>query len=346
MAGAGDVTRAAREFRDAAIRHEEAARLTIAARYQRVITALRAEAEAVADRIALARERGIPESPAWVYQTERLARLQQQTLAELAEFTRQAPAVVVANAEAAATSAADAAGAYLDRAAPVLDGLRQATMQLPRSALLQAVAVTQVGPLRQLLAAASIDGVEAMQDALAAGIARGANPRVIAREIMWAGGIPGRRALTIARTEVMRAWRESSRATYQQDPAVDGWTWWSALDRRTCASCWAQHGTVHPLGEAMATHPNCRCVALPKTVSFRSLGIDLDDPVVEAGPDLFAALPADTQTDILGPGKAAAYHAGEIRLEDLVEHRTSPAWGPSTSEASLRAARARARARA
>ena len=91
---------------------------------------------------------------------------------------------------------------------------------------------------------------------------------------------------------------------------------------------------------------NCRCVALPKTVSFRSLGIDLDDPVVEAGPDLFAALPADTQTDILGPGKAAAYHAGEIRLEDLVEHRTSPAWGPSTSEASLRAARARARARA
>lgn len=91
---------------------------------------------------------------------------------------------------------------------------------------------------------------------------------------------------------------------------------------------------------------NCRCVAIPKTVSYRRLGIDLDDPVVEPGPDLFAALPADAQQAILGPGKYAALQSGEIRLEDLVEHRDSPAWGPSTSEASLRAARARARARA
>lgn len=91
---------------------------------------------------------------------------------------------------------------------------------------------------------------------------------------------------------------------------------------------------------------NCRCVALPKTVSFRSLGIDLDDQGVEAGPDVFAALPAAAQAEILGPGKYAALRAGEITLQDLVAHRDSPAWGPSTSEASLRAARANAQTRA
>jgi len=54
----GEVTRAARAFRAAAIAHEERARLQVAARYARVLTALRAQAEAVADRIAVARERG------------------------------------------------------------------------------------------------------------------------------------------------------------------------------------------------------------------------------------------------------------------------------------------------
>lgn len=334
----GTVTREARRFRARAVALEEAARREVLARYERVLHAITAEAEAVEARIRRARAAGAPESAAWIYQTERLQLLREQTLIEVTRWSRQAVAAVEAAREAAATTAPGAAADYLAAVSPF-------TVQLPDQAVLQAVAHVNTTAVRQLFASMPLQVAGDLGDVLASGIAVGDNPRLIARRMRAVADVPAHRAATVARTEVMRTWREASREAYLHDPIVDGWRWWSALSRRTCASCWAQHGSVHPATEVMATHPNCRCVQLPVTRPWRTLGVAMDEPPVTAGPVMFDRQPEAAQRAVLGPAKYEAYAAGDIQLGDLIRRRFSPTWGPSTSEGSLRAARAASAAR-
>ena len=174
------------------------------------------------------------------------------------------------------------------------------------------------------------------------------NPVDIAREVRHHLNGNMVRALTISRTEVMRAHREGALATYRANSAyIDGWIWVAGLGIRTCASCWAQHGSEHPLDEPMASHPRCRCVAVPKTRSWSSLGITgMDEPEVTPGPVLFGRLSEERQLEVLGPSKLEAYRRGDVALEDFVARRDDPRWGPSTRAAGLKEARENAAARA
>src|SRR3546814_11471968 len=55
--------------------------------------------------------------------------------------------------------------------------------------------------------------------------------------------------------------------------------WVAQLDRRTCPSCWSQHGSKHALDEpGPLDHQQGRCARLPVTRSWRDLGFDIDDP--------------------------------------------------------------------
>ena len=94
-----------------------------------------------------------------------------------------------------------------------------------------------------------------MKSALIRGIAVGDNPRTAAADMLarlegvFNGG--RNRALVIARTEMLSAYREANRVGEESmKDVLQGWTWCAALDRRTCPSCLAKHGTEHPLAEA------------------------------------------------------------------------------------------------
>lgn len=171
-------------------------------------------------------------------------------------------------------------------------------------------------------------------DALVQGMLMGQNPREVARELRRALGVALSRALTIARTETLRAHREATRASYQaNDDLVSGWTWHSAADERTCGSCWAMHGTEHTLEEKLDDHPNGRCAMVPiiRGVAFE----------VRAGRDLFAELASNTQIKILGPAKWAAWKDGKVTLDEhpltgIVGRRHDPVWGSMRYERSLR----------
>jgi SPP1 gp7 family putative phage head morphogenesis protein len=183
---------------------------------------------------------------------------------------------------------------------------------------------------------------------LVSSIAEGKNPNVVAREIRTALGGNLTRSLTIARTETLRAYREASRAEYLANADVlRGWIWTADLSNRTCAACWAQHGSVHPLGEIMATHPRCRCSMVPATRSWKELGFGStpESVQIQEGPAIFRRLPESDQRAILGDAKYRAYSGRQITLPDLVAKRESPVWGPSTSEAGLGAAKDNAAAR-
>jgi SPP1 gp7 family putative phage head morphogenesis protein len=171
--------------------------------------------------------------------------------------------------------------------------------------------------------------------ALTHAVAVGRSPRQTAREIREALGGDLNRALTIARTEHLRAYRGASLRSYQENADIlRGWQWRASPSRRTCPVCLAMDGTEHPLDEAFGSHVNCRCTPIP-------LLRDRPTPARETGEEWFARQPAAVQREMLGPGKYALYQQGQIGLADLVGVTHDPQWGTVRYQRSIRELRAK-----
>ena len=224
--------------------------------------------------------------------------------------------------------------------------------RLPREALENLAGALQPGsPLQRLtLGTLADDAADAVGKALLQGLALGKGPRDIARSARDALGGNMARALTIARTETLRAYREASRQTYAENPRiVKQWMWLCAKTTRTCAVCWASNGEKFPTDQPMPTHPNCRCTMVPVTVSWADYaaingipkppegwpeGPDLNK-LVGDGPSLFDKLSEEDKRKILGHSKYEHYKAGNFGLKDLIGKSTSGNWGKSRHERSL-----------
>lgn len=202
----------------------------------------------------------------------------------------------------------------------------------------------QIESLRDPLAA-SVQ--EQMKRALVRGVALGQNPRVTARQMLarseqtFNGGLT--RALNIARTESLDAQRRAAQ-TYQEQHSdvLAGWAWNSRLDARTCPSCWAQHGRIHPLTEpGPHDHQQGRCVRTPVTKTWAELGIAVPEPP-SALPDAqqrFRRLPRAEQLAVLGPARLQALEDGTITWDQLSVNVTNPGWRDSWVPISVRATR-------
>ena len=177
----------------------------------------------------------------------------------------------------------------------------------------------------------------AVRAELVRGIAVGENPRRTAARMVerteqrFNGGL--NRALVIARTELIDAHRAAAETEQGADTDVlAGWVWLAKLDTRTCPSCLVRHGELHDLDErGPDDHPQGRCARMPKTKSWRDLGIDLDEPedVVPDARVWFDALSEDEQRTILGPTRFRLLAAGQITWEELSQQRSNPGWRES-----------------
>lgn len=169
------------------------------------------------------------------------------------------------------------------------------------------------------------------------GVAAGSNPKKIAARIVrraegrFNGGLS--RALVIARTETLDAHREAARVgRMQQADVLAGWTWLCALDARTCPSCWAQHGSVHPVEEfGPDDHQQGRCTALPLTKPWSELGLDIVEPasLLPDAATRFEALDSETKLQILGPARYRAWAVGDYPMGGWSVRRTTPGWRDS-----------------
>lgn len=193
-----------------------------------------------------------------------------------------------------------------------------------------AAALQADAPVGQLLADAWPDASVRMTEALMNGVALGWNPRKTARamrEGLQAGAL--QRCLTIARTEQLRAYRTASLENYRQSNVVTAYKRLASKSVRTCIACLIADGRVYALEESFDEHPNGRCTLVPILVGR-------DAPTWETGRTWFDRQPAATQRQLLGPASYAAWQAGAIRLEDLVERHEHPVWGGSLGQRSLR----------
>ncbi|MFC6080931.1 phage minor head protein [Sphaerisporangium aureirubrum] len=181
------------------------------------------------------------------------------------------------------------------------------------------------------------DATEAMRRELIRGVVVGDNPRDAARRMVkrcegaFNGGLA--RATNIARTEMLDAHRAGAQAAQDANAStLAGWVWTAELTARTCASCWAQHGRVHPLEEpGPLDHQSGRCARTPKTKTWRELGIDLDEPedVIPDARAAFATLSRAEQLAILGPARLGMLEDGEISWEQLTTRRSTDGWRDS-----------------
>ncbi|MET0646982.1 MAG: phage minor head protein [Pyrinomonadaceae bacterium] len=279
-------------------------------------------------RIDETRRQGQEVGAGWLHERDRLTNLRREIIAEIGRFSEVA-SLSVARAQAAARAlGAEAARELIGEAGDAPVGIRLGVFSAQASAAIAGFAADG-SPLRQLFAEQSVSVARRVADELVAGVAQGSGARVVASRIRGVLGGELSRALTIARTETVRAYREATRETYITNASVlRGWYWQAALGPRTCGMCLAMHGRVFPVEARLESHPNCRCVQVPLT---------LQAPDPESGPRWFTRQETGLQKSVLGPAKFKAFTEGKVELKDLVGVRHSERWGVSRFEQSLSA---------
>jgi SPP1 gp7 family putative phage head morphogenesis protein len=312
--------------------------------YRRVEERLAANLKLLLSDIESARTEGVETRPNWLITQHRyqqlLAELQEETLA----FIHRAIAAVTGMQETAAERAPeDAADRIVTALGPGTESavaqVRHRVDMLPAPQLERLVGFAGDGrPLGNLLAELGPESAQAAKDSLAYGVATGQSPRVIASDVTAKTGIAKGRALTIARTEMLRPYREVTQERFHASHLVRTWTWIAVLDRRTCPMCAAMNGTIHSTDEGLDTHPNCRCTQSPNTPSWAELGfagIPDNRPPQLTPAERFAAIPEADRLAILGKARLDAYEGGEITLEEMVRKTESRQWGPGRRAATL-----------
>ena len=270
--------------------------------------------------------------PSWLVERGRLETLQHQIVREWARFADVAEGIIT-DTQRAAVVAAHTEAHQLTLAA--LHDARVTTgadvVRLPVAALHDLIGVLGDGsPLRTLLDKLGQQAAQDVGDALTHAVAVGRNPRRTARDIQDALGGNLNRALTIARTEQMRAYRNASLQTYQANSELlRGWRWLASPSRRTCPVCLAMDGTEHPLDAPFASHIRCRCTPVP-------ILRDAPPSARKTGAEWFAEQDEATQREMIGPGKQKLYAEGKLTLADLVGVKDDAQWGRERYQRSLK----------
>jgi len=304
----------------------------------------------ILDRLIELLERMADESPrrpiSWLLEAERAQRLLAQIAGELGKAS-DATTVLITGAQGEAVAMAAAAGAQYYEASGGFARIGVDWNRLPAGAVEELVGRFSDGsPLKEAFQKYPAVAVARMEEQLVTGIARGKNPREVAREIRKANPLgleiadgPGQvvqeqtrllrqRSELIARTEIVGSHRAAAVANYRTNfESCIGYRRVAALDVRTCAACWALHGKLYPLAVDPHEHPQCRCAVVPE--------FDTSDPI-ESGPGAFDRLADADKREILGPAKFELYKRGEAGLEDFAETFEDTKWGPQVREKSLR----------
>jgi len=323
-----------RLFREALIRRERRAATELASAYTRAWAGIKRELDILTAHIATESTAGL------IIREQQLRFLLAQVETQVTKFTALAVKKITATQKLEVEHGATDALNLLRRAysnPPI--GLSISFAHLPEGTL-EAIAgnLGDGSPLASLFETFGADARRAVNDLLFDSIAQGRSIRRIARDMKKVTKQPLDRTLLIARTEVLRAYRQGSIATYQANrDVVKGWTWLSAQSARTCIACWMAHGSVHSVDEEFFDHPNGRCAAIPLTKSWADLGFSEmpEQPPLQSGESLFMRLPAEQQRQILGNAAYRAWRDGAVTLQDFVGTDTSARWGTTHHHRSL-----------
>ena len=335
------------DFLAALFRREKEATYELAIRYRQSIKTLTPLWQEAYARLAAAKAAGATDDylSGFVWSEYRQAQLLAQAAEVFAKIGAETGLTLSRTQEQAALAAGRSAtqtlATELGLTASAAGAVNAGLVTYPAQQLRSLTGRLQDGsPISTLAQRYGTDGPLLIRNALIAGVTNGESPLVVARRLRNAlGGHYGSMAL-LARTEMLRVYRDGTLNVYKSNAhLVRGWRWSAALQDSTCPVCWALHGKVFPLTEPFASHPACRCSALPVLRPWSEINPDLrnvrDLPEPRTGPQVFSKLPEARQRAILGPLNYKAYKQGLIKLPDLVQDTWSSEWGAGRRQRSL-----------
>lgn len=301
------------------------------------------ELEALEGRIAEREANGEPPSQTILWMKQRLEQNIRDLGENLKKFSVEGATITADGQLQSAILANEASGSLVEAAAgrkPSNVSLGSSWTMLPDEQLQTFVGFSGDGsPLGELFATIPQVTTDAMTMAMVQGISLGEGPRTVARRVRKVADIGRQRAETIARTEMIRSAREAQRQLYTQNMAVQGYRRQATQDSRVCLACLALSGTLHKTDEIMPSHPNCRCVMIPETLSWAEITGDSSIPDTRpevASPErILAGLSESDKLAIMGPQRYAMYKEGKP-LADFVQVIPNQEWGANTRVRPLR----------
>lgn len=314
-----------RQFNKSLDAREKAQWIAMARRWKSLEDTLALYIERHAVEIAARKAAGKAVSQYAYTQLQTWKDLQRQIIAEAARYEQfAAQAIRYEQLSYLETGIAAAQSAISDGL-----GAGYAFNRLNVQAIENMVGITADGsPLFDVLAkrALSPDMIEGLVNNLNEAIALGYNPRKTAQ--MMAQGLTAGldKALVIARTEQLRAYRTGSQMQYAESGVVVKYQRHAAPQERTCFECIALDGKIYDTDEDFASHPNCRCFMTPV--------IDGVDNPGSKTRDWFERQPESVQRETLGAGRFDLYQNG-TPLEDFVRVTDDPTWGNTISAVPL-----------
>lgn len=204
--------------------------------------------------------------------------------------------------------------------------------RLPVSAVENMVGLAGDGsPVKELLKATWPDTVDGITSALIQGTAAGWNPTKTAaamRDSMASTGLG--RAITIARTEQLRAYRQAADMQYRASGVVQyKMRVVSHQAGQTCLACLALEGEIIPIDQDLYDHPRGRCSEIP-------IPIGTKPPEWVKGEEWFDGLDDATQREMMGPAKYAAWKDGQFTFKEIAGITDDKVWGKSPRVRSVR----------
>ena len=333
---ASPVMEAVERARRALMRHDAEAATRLVSAYGVIWQELQREIEALDDALAAGRDT--------TYLRRRILALSEQVLEEVERYAVYADREVAVQVQAGIVQGLKDASHIVGQAYNIVGqaAFRTIWNDLPTDAVEAMLGMTgESSPLWYRMTGTLGEAVAGqVREALLQGVALGWNPVKVQDTLRRRLGEGLTWSLTATRTAHLWAYREATRCGYLANPdIVKGWVWLAALDPRTCAACWAMHGTRHPLTERLNDHHNGRCSQFPITATWAELGFPGVPDVAyqpEAGEAVFRRLPVEQQIKTLGPARWAAWQAGEFQFADLAGHHDDPIYGQMVTAASLK----------
>lgn len=223
-------------------------------------------------------------------------------------------------------------------------------MQAFTAAYAQPFRVSKDGavPMAQYLQGLTADRARQVRDAVSLGWLEGETTDAIVRRIRGTkarnfedGLMEGsRRHLEgMVRTATNHMANVAQQKTLEaNEDVVKGWLFHATLDGRTSITCASLSGKVFPVGKGPVPprHINCRSAAVPVLKSFREMGLDIPEIVVEGRTraSIDGQIPADTsftawlkakpasfQDEILGSTRGKLFRANAIEIDRFTNNK-------------------------
>jgi SPP1 gp7 family putative phage head morphogenesis protein len=312
----------AREFKAQLHAHDSEVINALAQKYLTVDRALEPRIIALAERLAREAAAGITHTKGSLYRMDRWAELQAQMAHELAGYGRFFTPYVEAKRQDMGTLGVRHAEQMLSTA-----GVASRFDRLPTRAIEQMVAQVSRGPLADLLAEGYGASADALASRLVTGVALGQSPGTMAGEASAALGIGLDRALTIGRTETLRAYREPQ-LQRMAELGIMQYRRIATFDDLTCLGCLSEDGEIYDSEDGFDAHPNCRCSTVPIVPG-------VEEEAMPSSEQWFQEQNEETQRDMMGPGRYDLYTSGAVGWSDLSQHTSNETWGGCVTTATV-----------